>query len=99
MIFFLIRLKSNQLHRHTIIKGDFNMARTKEAKLGIQEQIIESAGQIYNYLNTKGEVSISKMKKDLSLSENFAEMGLGWLSREDKLEYTQKAKSVTVKLR
>ena len=47
----------------------------------------------------KGEVSINKMKKDLSLEGNFAEMGLGWLSREDKLEYTQKAKSVTVKLR
>ena len=80
------------------------MAKTKEAKLGIQEQIIESAGQIYNYLSNKGEVSINevsinKMKKDLSLNENFAEMGLGWLSREDKLEYTQKAKSVTVKLR
>ena len=74
------------------------MARTKEVKT-IQEQIIESAGTIYNYLNTKGEVSINKMKKDLSLGENFAEMGLGWLSREDKLEYTQKAKSVTVKLR
>lgn len=75
------------------------MARVKEAKVGIQEQIIDAAGQIYNYLNVKGEVSISKMKKDLSLNENFAEMGLGWLSREDKLEYTPKAKSVTVKLR
>lgn len=75
------------------------MARTKEVKLGIQEQIIESAGTIYNYLSNKGEVSINKMKKDLSLNENFTEMGLGWLSREDKLEYTQKAKSVTVKLR
>ena len=75
------------------------IAKVKEEKLGIQEQIIESAGQIYHYLNAKGEVSISKMKKDLSLTENFAEMGLGWLSREDKLEYTQKAKSVTVKLR
>jgi len=74
-------------------------SKVKEEKMGIQEQIIESAGQIYHYLNTKGEVSISKMKKDLSLSENFAEMGLGWLSREDKLEYTQKAKSITVKLR
>lgn len=75
------------------------MAKTKDIKLGIQEQIIESAGQIYNYLSGKGEVSISKMKKDLSLNDNFTEMGLGWLSREDKLEYTQKAKSVTVKLR
>ena len=75
------------------------MAKTKEVKMGIQEQIIESAGQIYNYLSNKGEVSISKMRKDLSLNDNFTEMGLGWLSREDKLEYTQKAKSVTVKLR
>ena len=75
------------------------MAKIKEDRKGIQEQIIESAGQIYNYLSNKGEVSINKMKKDLRLNENFAEMGLGWLSREDKLEYTQKAKSVTVKLR
>ena len=74
------------------------MATKKEVR-GIQEQIIESAGTIYNYLNTKGEVSINKMKKYLSLADNFAEMGLGWLSREDKLEYTQKAKSVTVRLR
>jgi len=74
------------------------MARTKEVK-SIHEQIIDSVGTIYNYLNTKGEVSISKMKKDLSLDDNFAEMGLGWLSREDKLEFTQKAKSITVKLR
>ncbi len=75
------------------------MAKTIKEVKGIQEQIIESAGTIYNYLNTKGEVSINKMKKDLSLADNFAEMGLGWLSREDKLEYTQKAKSVTVRLR
>ena len=75
------------------------MAKTKEFKMGIHEQIIESAGQIYNYLNTKGEVSISKMKKDLDLYGNFTEMGLGWLSREDKLEYTKKIRSVSVKLR
>ena len=73
------------------------MAKTKEVR-SIQDQIIESAGTIYNYLNTKGEVSISKMKKDLSLADNFAEMGLGWLSREDKITYTQKPKSVTVQL-
>ena len=48
------------------------MAKVKEERKGIQEQIIESAGQIYNYLSNKGEVSINKMKKDLSLNENFA---------------------------
>jgi len=65
----------------------------------IQQEIINAAGMIYNYLSEKGEVSISKMKKDLDLYENFAEMGLGWLSREDKLEYTKKIRSVSVRLR
>ena len=65
----------------------------------IQQEIINAAGMIYNYLSEKGEVSISKMKKDLDLYENFAEMGLGWLSREDKLEYTKKMRSVSVRLR
>ena len=72
---------------------------SKTQAMDMQQEIINAAGQIYNYLSNKGEVSINKIKKDLSLNENFAEMGLGWLSREDKLEYTQKAKSVTVKLR
>lgn len=72
---------------------------TLAADADIQQEIINAAGMIYNYLSDKGEVSISKLSKDLNLYENFTEMGLGWLSREDKLEYTQKAKSVTVKLR
>ena len=59
-----------------------------KARLEMQEQIIESAGMIYNYLADKGEVTINKMSKELDLDENFISMGLGWLSREDKLEYT-----------
>ena len=79
------------------------LLRKKSATLAqdadIQQEIINAAGMIYNYLSEKGEVSISKMKKDLDLYENFAEMGLGWLSREDKLEYTKKMRSVSVRLR
>ncbi len=72
---------------------------TLAADADIQQEIINAAGMIYNYLSDKGEVSISKLSKDLNLYENFTEMGLGWLSREDKLEYTKKLRSVTVKLR
>ena len=67
--------------------------------LDMQQEIINAAGQIYNYLAEKGEVSMSKMKKDLDLSGNFAEMGLGWLSREDKIQYNQKARSISISLR
>lgn len=70
-----------------------------KSKLEMQEQIIESAGMIYNYLSEKGEVTLNKMSKDLDLDQNFISMGLGWLSREDKIEYTKKIRSVSVKLK
>ena len=44
---------------------------TLAADANIQQEIINAAGMIYNYLSDKGEVSISKLKKDLNLYENF----------------------------
>lgn len=59
-----------------------------------------SAGQIYNYLaENEGQVSFSKMKKDLDLKGNFAELGLGWLAREEKIELAKKGNSLNVRLR
>ena len=74
-----------------------------KSELATQEQIIATVGEIYNYLSENGEVSISKLSKDMraqnkDLNEMFINMGLGWLSREDKLAYTRKPKSTTVKL-
>lgn len=65
----------------------------------LQEQIGMSAGQIYNYLNNKGETTFSKIKKELDLKGNFADLGLGWLAREDKVEISKKGSSVNVRLK
>ena len=65
----------------------------------LQEQIGQSAGQIYNYLNSNGESTFSKMKKELDLKGNFADLGLGWLAREDKVEISKKGTSVNVRLK
>ena len=63
------------------------------------EKIGQSAGQIYNYLNDNGESSFSKMKKELDLKSNFADLGLGGLAREDKVEISKKGTSVNVRLK
>ncbi|DAA83318.1 TPA: hypothetical protein CPT83_02110 [Candidatus Gastranaerophilales bacterium HUM_1] len=81
-----------------ILKEVFKMFTSRKEQKEMQTQIIESAGKIYNYLSDKGEVTINKLRKDMDLDDNFTYMGLGWLSREDKISYTQKPKSVTVKL-
>ncbi len=65
----------------------------------LQEQIGQSAGQIYNYLNSNGEATFSKIKKELDLKGNFADLGLGWLAREDKVELSKKGSSVNVRLK
>ncbi|MBR1618223.1 winged helix-turn-helix domain-containing protein [bacterium] len=65
----------------------------------MQESIIETAGMIWEYLNQNGEVTMKKMNKDLSLNENMMNMGLGWLSREDKLNFSKKGSYTKVSLR
>ena len=65
----------------------------------LQEQIGFSAGRIYDYLNNNGESTFSKMKKELDLKGNFADLGLGWLAREDKVEISKKGTSVSVRLK
>ncbi len=82
-----------------LLKKSTSSKKSSTQVLDMQQEIINAAGLIYNYLAEKGEVSMSKMKKDLDLSGNFAEMGLGWLSREDKIQYNQKARSISISLR
>ena len=65
----------------------------------LQEEIGFSAGAIYEYLNNNGESTFSKMKKELDLKGNFADLGLGWLAREDKVEISKKGASVSVRLK
>ena len=65
----------------------------------MMETIGLAAGQIWEYLDANGEVSLSKMRKDLDLEGNFAEMGLGWLAREDKVEMFRKGSHTKVRLK
>ena len=64
----------------------------------MMETIGLTAGQIWNYLNENGETTVAKMKKDLDLKGNFAELGLGWLAREGKVEMSKKGTSTNVRL-
>ena len=64
----------------------------------MMETIGQTAGQIWNYLNENGETTVAKMKKELDLKGNFAELGLGWLAREGKVEMSKKGTATNVRL-
>lgn len=66
----------------------------------MEQSIGFSAGQIYNYLaENEGQTTFTKLKKDLDLKGNFAELGLGWLAREDKIELAKSGNSLKIRLR
>ena len=72
---------------------------TKKVILSQEEKIGFAAGEIYNYLNQNGTTTFAKMKKELDLKGNFADLGLGCLARENKVEISQKGPAVKVSLR
>lgn len=75
------------------------VATSKKINLTLEEKIGFSAGEIYEYLHTNGTTTFTKMKKDLDLKGNFADLGLGWLARENKVEIQQKGPAVKVSLK
>ena len=62
------------------------------------ETIGTTAGQIWQYLDKKGESTLAKMSKDLDLDANFTNMGIGWLAREGKISVEKRGNSTKLRL-
>ena len=60
----------------------------------------EAAGKVYEFLEEQknNEATISKIQKELDLSENFVNMGIGWLSHEGKVDLAGKGARTKVRL-
>ncbi|MCK4347218.1 MAG: winged helix-turn-helix domain-containing protein [Thermoplasmatales archaeon] len=63
------------------------------------EEIGTVAGEIWDLLNEKSELSISGVVAEINASQSTAYMGLGWLARENKLEFVKKNRGVFVRLK
>jgi len=65
----------------------------------MQAEIEHAAGTIWRYLNEHGELTLSKLKQGTTLPNQLLFAGIGWLAREEKLNFTTKGGSVSVCLR
>jgi len=65
----------------------------------MNETIGQTAGKVWEYLSEQGESTITNLKKELSLKADEASMALGWLAREDKLDFVKKGAKNLIKLR
>jgi hypothetical protein len=65
----------------------------------MEAEIGSAAGSIWRYLNDHGEATIAKVRQGTKLSEQLVLMGVGWLAKEDKLQFSRDARTMKVSLR
>jgi hypothetical protein len=71
---------------------------TATAVLGA-EQIGLTAGSVWLYLSDNGETSLTALKKEIGGSGDLVLAAIGWLAREEKLDFTVSGKTVKVALK
>jgi hypothetical protein len=64
----------------------------------VKDKIGQIAGQIWKILKKKGEVNAAQLPKLVNEKSSLVYQALGWLAREDKIEYQVKAAKTFVSL-
>ena len=65
----------------------------------MSEVVGSAAGVLWNYLSAQGPTSVSKLSKETELDTKIVQRALGWLDREDKLNFVMKGRTELVALK
>ncbi len=65
----------------------------------MEEEIGKTAGAIWDALNTRGELSLSELKKAVKGKEPTFDWAIGWLAREDQIVITPEKRSFCIRLK
>jgi len=64
----------------------------------MKEKVIETAGKAWRFLGQNGETNVSKLPRLLRENDAVVLQSLGWLAREDKINYTTRSRRTFVSL-
>ncbi len=62
-------------------------------------EIGDAAGKVWQFLDTNGPSSVTKITNETGLSKNDIQRAIGWLAKEDKLEVELKGRIETLFLK
>jgi hypothetical protein len=71
----------------------------KEGTQMLTPIIGQNAGAVWKVLNTKGEQNFSALKKLVKLDDKQLYLALGWLTREEKIKFTQNKQQTIISLK
>jgi hypothetical protein len=64
----------------------------------MKEKVIETAGKAWRFLGQNGQTNVAQLAKSLKEKDEVVFQALGWLAREDKIDYTVKNRRTFVSL-
>jgi hypothetical protein len=65
----------------------------------MSEEIGTMAGAIWKTLEANGEMTLTKLKKELKAGSPLFDWAIGWLAREDKIILTTEKRTTRVSLK
>jgi len=58
-----------------------------------------TAGDIYNLLKKNGAKTMKEIVSEIKADQTVIVMAIGWLAREDKIEFVQEGKKKSIRLK
>ncbi len=65
----------------------------------MSNNIGQAAGVLWDYLSEQDPISVTKLTKETGLDAKLVQRALGWLDREDKLNFQMKGRTELVSLK
>lgn len=59
----------------------------------------DAAGKIWDYLDKNGATSVTKVTNETGLSRNEVQRAIGWLAKEDKLDFEMEGRTELLSLK
>jgi hypothetical protein len=67
--------------------------------MAIKGEVGEMAGQVWDLLSSDGPQTLEELKKKLKPQGEVLSFALGWLAREDKIDFVPEKKTLRVQLK
>lgn len=62
-------------------------------------EIGKTAGDVWKVLHQEGEVTLNKLKKSVPVKDEVLYMALGWLAREDQLNFNTTGRTTRISIK
>lgn len=67
--------------------------------MAIKAEVGELAGEVWRLLANEGPLTLAQLKKKLDAKGELLSYALGWLAREDKIDFVSEKKTMRVQLK